>query len=37
VPLVPPREVLAGIGGAPSTDNNIILTSIRYYLLNVGL
>jgi outer membrane murein-binding lipoprotein Lpp len=26
------REVFAGIGGAPSTDNNIILTSIRYYL-----
>ena len=31
------REVFAGIGGAPSTDNNIILTSIRYYLPNVGL
>jgi hypothetical protein len=25
------REVFAGIGGAPSTDNNIILTSFRYY------
>jgi hypothetical protein len=25
------REVFEGIGGAPSTDDNIILTSIRYY------
>jgi hypothetical protein len=25
------REVFAGLGGAPSTDNNIILTSLRYY------
>jgi hypothetical protein len=25
------REVFAGIGGAPATDNNIILTSLRYY------
>jgi hypothetical protein len=25
------REVFAGLGGAPSTDDNIILTSIRYY------
>jgi hypothetical protein len=25
------REVFAGIGGAPSTDNNIVLTSLRYY------
>ena len=29
------RELFAGIGGAPTTDNNIILTSIRYYLPNV--
>jgi hypothetical protein len=25
------REVFAGLGGAPSTDDNIILSSIRYY------
>jgi hypothetical protein len=25
------REVFAGLGGAPSADNNIVLTSIRYY------
>jgi hypothetical protein len=25
------RETFEGIGGAPTTDNNIILTSIRYY------
>jgi hypothetical protein len=25
------REVFAGIGGAPWTDNNIVLTSVRYY------
>jgi hypothetical protein len=25
------RESFDGIGGAPSTDNNIFLTSIRYY------
>jgi hypothetical protein len=25
------REAFEGIGGAPTTDNNIILTSIRYY------
>lgn len=28
------REVFDGIGGAPATDNNIVLTSIRYYLPN---
>ena len=25
------RESFDGIGGAPSTDNNIVLTSFRYY------
>jgi hypothetical protein len=25
------RDVFAGIGGAPSTNNNMIMTSIRYY------
>ncbi len=25
------REVFEGVGGAPSTDNNIVLTSLRYY------
>jgi len=25
------REVFAGLGGAPSADNNIVLTSLRYY------
>jgi hypothetical protein len=25
------RDVFAGVGGAPSTDNNIVLTSLRYY------
>jgi hypothetical protein len=25
------REAFAGVGGAPSTDNNIVLTSLRYY------
>jgi hypothetical protein len=25
------REAFAGIGDAPSTDNNIVLTSVRYY------
>lgn len=29
------REAFAGIGGAPATDNNIFLTSIRYFLPNV--
>ena len=29
------REVFAGIGGAPATDNNIFLTSIRYFLPDV--
>jgi hypothetical protein len=25
------RESFVGIGGAPSTDDNIVLTSLRYY------
>jgi hypothetical protein len=25
------REAFAGLGGAPSTDNNIVMTSLRYY------
>jgi len=25
------RNAFAGIGGAPSTDNNIVMTSVRYY------
>ena len=25
------REVFAGVDGASSTDNNIVLTSLRYY------
>jgi hypothetical protein len=25
------REVFTGLGGALSTDNNIVLTSLRYY------
>ena len=25
------REAFEGIGGAPSTDNNVFYTSLRYY------
>jgi len=25
------REAFEGIGGAPGTDNNIVLTSLRYF------
>ena len=25
------KEAFAGIGGAPKTDNNMIMTSVRYY------
>jgi hypothetical protein len=25
------REAFAGIGGEPSTDDNIVLTSLRYF------
>ncbi len=25
------REAFAGVGGAPSTDDNVVLTSLRYY------
>ncbi len=25
------RKAFAGIGGSPSTDNNIVMTSVRYY------
>ena len=28
------REAFAGIGGAPAADNNIIMTSLRYFLPN---
>ena len=25
------KEAFEGIGGAPKTDNNIVMTSLRYY------
>jgi hypothetical protein len=25
------KEAFAGIGGAPKTDNNMVMTSVRYY------